>query len=142
MTNNNNNIVIGIRPSPIISVDEFFDTAIETLAQSQSNIPDHTLEQSPCRSIIGTKHYTNQFGIVTIIYYCKLTHIYDFGPAAKGGGGRNRIKTDSIYLNLVEDHCRNYKPELHKQSIISNEIKKIGEEKRKREVSRIRSSSR
>jgi hypothetical protein len=122
--NNNNGGGPTTTYRPIISLDEFFDTTVETLARSQSNIPDHTLDQSPCRPIIGVKHYTNSEGFVTTIYRCKLWHIRDYGPAAKGAGGDRRpIMTDSIYLNLVEDHCRNYKPELHKEAIL-NELSK------------------
>jgi hypothetical protein len=49
---------------PVVSVDEFFRDDPD---KPYSPLPDHILEQSPCRSIIGSKLAGKH-----ILYYCEI----------------------------------------------------------------------
>jgi hypothetical protein len=80
------------KPSPIVSVDVFFDPSI-----AYQLLPPHTVEQSPCYPIIIVKDDG-------VIYYCKLHEQED------GYGYTN--------LDAVERHCKTEDPELHKAEIL------------------------
>jgi hypothetical protein len=88
---------------PIVTVDEFFRDDTD---KPYSPLPDHTLEQSPCRSIIGSKPTPNG---KYILYYCEICRP-EFA---------NDDRVASIYLDAIEHHCKYKDPDRHKQVIIS-----------------------
>jgi hypothetical protein len=75
---------------PIASVDEFFSNDIP--------LDGHSLEQSPCYSIIGSK--PGEIPTNTV-YYCKL-----------------HPDLPSTFINAIENHCRDKEPDIHKAEIL------------------------
>ena len=77
---------------PIVSVEDFF-----SIKQSLQ-LPNHSLEQSPCYPIIGSKSSGDY-----IIYYCKVHR-----------------KVENTNLKSIEHHCRFTDPEHHKAEIMKS----------------------
>jgi hypothetical protein len=77
---------------PIVSVEDFFSS------KQSLPLPDHSLEQSPCYPIIGSKS-----GGDHIIYYCKIHR-----------------KVENANLESIEHHCRFTDPDHHKAEIMKS----------------------
>jgi P4 family phage/plasmid primase-like protien len=81
----------GFTFNPVVSVENFF-------ADEQSlPLSPHSLEQSPCSPIIGSKPAGNH-----TMYYCQV-----------------HPKTTNINLGSIEQHCKILDPDHHKSEIIS-----------------------
>ena len=80
---------------PIVSVEDFFRADPD---KPSLPLPDHSLEQSPCYPIIGSKSSGDH-----IIYYCKLHH-----------------KVENTNLESIEHHCRFTDPDHHKAEIMKS----------------------
>jgi hypothetical protein len=78
---------------PIVVVEDFFETDID---KEFSPLPDHSLEQSPCYPIIGSKSRDDH-----IIYHCRL-----------------HPKVKNTDLDSLERHCRFADPDQHKAEIL------------------------
>ena len=76
----------------IVSVEDFFSS------NQPLPLSDHSLEQSPCYPIIGSKSSGNY-----IIYYCKLHR-----------------KVENTNLESIEHHCRLADPDYHKAEIMKS----------------------
>ena len=76
----------------IVSIHDFF-TDDKTV--DYKPLADHTLEESPCRSIIIKDK---------LLYFCKL-----------------HPKIQSIYLSTIEHHTKYRNPEQHKAEIVRQE---------------------
>jgi hypothetical protein len=76
---------------PIVSVADFFSSK-QSLA-----LPEHSLEQSPCYPIIGSKTEGNY-----IMYYCRI-----------------HPKVRNTNLESIEHHCRLSDLEQHKAEILN-----------------------
>ena len=81
----------------MVSIEEFFfdDPAI-TPESPWKPLPKHSLEQSPCYPIIGTR---NKYRVP--FYYCKL-----------------HPDIENIHLESIEHHCKFSNPEFHKAEIL------------------------
>jgi hypothetical protein len=77
--------------APIVSVEVFF-SSMQSLP-----LPNHSLEQSPCYPIIGSKPAGNH-----TMYYCQV-----------------HPKTTTINLGSIEQHWKMLDPDHHKTEIIS-----------------------
>ena len=80
----------GVESTTIVSVEWFFHNVADLPYQPLS---EHSLEQSPCYPIIGR----NNNGL----YFCKLH------PEVK-----------SVYLEVIEHHCKYKDPDYHKSEIL------------------------
>jgi len=94
---------------PIISVQDFFNN-YNSLPMFES----HSLEQSPCRPIIGCRsdditgdiidkdeNVVSESSYPNTIYYCKL-----------------HPELGSVFLGEIELHCREKEPDLHRTEIL------------------------
>ena len=89
----NSNVIPGQEQSAkIVSVDEFFYDP----SASWKPLPEHELDQSPCRQIIGIR---NNYKIP--LYYCKL-----------------HPDIENAYLETIEHHCKYKEPDKHKTEIL------------------------
>jgi hypothetical protein len=77
---------------PIVSVEDFFSS------KQPLPLPDHSLEQSPCYPIIGSKPGGNY-----IMYHCKI-----------------HPKVKNTNLESIEHHCRFADPNHHKEEIMKS----------------------
>jgi MCM AAA-lid domain len=93
-TGPNENII-----QPIVSVEEFF---YDNPDLPYVPLPEHTLKQSPCAPIIGSRM---EGGLEW--YYCKLHQ-----------------KSKNINLSSIEQHCKYDSPEIHKSEVIRLYIKR------------------
>src|SRR5206468_8456138 len=80
---------------PIISADEFFKDYHNDNNSPWQPLPSHSLEQSPCYPVIGTKPYNGN-----VCYYCKI-----------------HPNIENIHLDSIEQHCRYTEPERHKTRV-------------------------
>jgi hypothetical protein len=76
----------------IVSVEDFFSS------KESLQLPNHSLEQSPCYPIIGCKYRRDY-----TIYYCKLHR-----------------KVENANLESIEHHCRFAEPDHHKAEIMKS----------------------
>ena len=81
----------GVTFNPVVSVENFFSD------EQSLPLPPHSLEQSPCSPIIGSKPAGNH-----TMYYCEV-----------------HPKTTNINLGSIEQHCKILDPDHHKTEIIS-----------------------
>jgi hypothetical protein len=88
------NEVAAAASKPIVSVEEFF---YDNPVTPWEPLPVHTLEQSPCCPVLGSKVEHGR-----VWYYCKL-HPKD---------------RPLIDLSSVEQHCKFKDPELHRAEIV------------------------
>jgi hypothetical protein len=84
------NVALHMESKPIVSIEEFFSNDMPLDA--------HSLEESPCYPIIGSK--PSEIPTDTI-YYCKLHP--------------DRLPT--TFLSAIENHCRD-EPDIHKTEIL------------------------
>jgi hypothetical protein len=87
-----NNTPIEDSVMPIVSVEDFFSS------KESLQLPNHSLEQSPCYPIIGCKYRRDY-----TIYYCKLHR-----------------KVENANLESIEHHCRFAEPDHHKAEIMKS----------------------
>ncbi len=90
----------------------FSFTALSDININKNSIEESNkiISQSEFAPIIGVKQ-NNPNSIP--LYYCKLNHYSEYNRA-----GTRKIKTDTIHFETIEDHCRNYEPELHKAEVV------------------------
>ena len=78
--------------SPLISIEEFFDDS------NREPLPEHNLEQSPCRPIIDTDKLET---MGKTFYRCKI-----------------HPDVWNIDLIGIEHHCKYQEPDIHKDEIL------------------------
>ncbi|MFL6411961.1 MAG: hypothetical protein ACJ71K_12080 [Nitrososphaeraceae archaeon] len=93
---------------PTSTVSELSKNDIEEFFNDGPGTPwkwvEHTLEASPCRSII----HQDEDGW----YYCKLHSVIKHEHATRA------VRLRSLNLSEIEQHCKYHKPEVHKAEIL------------------------